>query len=303
MRMTHTMTAMDLLALRSFREVCRQGSISAAAQTMGYTQGAVSRQIAGLESRLGTPLLERRHRGVRPTPAGQVLLDHAIAILGRVDRATEEVRAAEHQVPARLRVGAVPTAAGVLLPRTLSDFRAQRPDVRVTFVEDVTPALLPMLDDGEIDVAVVTDYPPGLPAARGVHLVHLLLDPLHCALPAGHRLAGRRGTVRLEELSDEVWVEDYAGAAAMLTTAAARAGFTPRIEIECGGWLGKQAFVAAGFGVTLVPRLLVPALRPDLAVKPLKDPPVRAVHAAVPQSAGSLTTEFVTALGRTAEAT
>jgi DNA-binding transcriptional LysR family regulator len=159
-----------------------------------------------------------------------------------------------------------------------------------------------MLDDGEIDVAVVTDYPPGLPAARGVHLVHLLLDPLHCALPPGHRLAGR-GTVRLEELSDEVWVEDYAGAAAMLTTAAARAGFTPRIEIECGGWLGKQAFVAAGFGVTLVPRLLVPALRPDLVVKPLKDPPVRAVHAAVPQSAGSLTTEFVTALGRTAKAT
>jgi DNA-binding transcriptional LysR family regulator len=302
MRLTHTMSAMDLLALRSFREVCRQGSISAAAQTMGYTQGAVSRQIAGLESRLGTPLLERRHRGVRPTPAGQVLLDHAIAILGRVDRATEEVRAAEHQPPARLRVGAVPTAAGVLLPRTLSDFRAQRPDVRVTFVEGVTPALLPMLDDGEIDVAVVTDYPPGLPAARGVHLVHLLLDPLHCALPPGHRLAGR-GTVRLEELSDEVWVEDYAGAAAMLTTAAARAGFTPRIEIECGGWLGKQAFVAAGFGVTLVPRLLVPALRPDLVVKPLKDPPVRAVHAAVPQSAGSLTTEFATALGRTAKAT
>ncbi len=86
----------------------------------------------------------------------------------------------------------------------------------------------------------------------------------------------------------------------MLTTAAARAGFTPRIEIECGGWLGKQAFVAAGFGVTLVPRLLVPALRPELVVKPLREPPVRAVHAAVPTSAGPATTAFVAALTRTA---
>ena len=296
------MRVMDLTALRSFREVCRQGSISAAAQTLRYTQGAVSRQIAGLETRLGTPLLERRHRGVRPTPAGTVLLDHAVAILARVDRAAEEVRATEDTVPDRLRVGAVPTAAGVLLPRTLADFRVERPDVRVTFVEDPTPALLPMLDDGEIDVAVVTDYPPGLPAARGVRLVHLLLDPLLCALPPGHRLARRRGRVRLEELSDEVWVEDYAGAAAMLTTAAARAGFTPRIEIECGGWLGKQAFVAAGFGVTLVPRLLVPALRPELVVKSLREPPVRAVHAAVPASAGPTTDAFVAALTRTAQA-
>ena len=291
---------MELTALRSFREVCRHGSISAAAVSLQYTQGAVSRQIAGLEQRLGTPLLERRHRGVRPTPAGQVLLDHAVAILARVDRAAEEVRATEDSVPDRLRVGAVPTAAAVLLPTALADFRTEQPDVRVTFVEDPTPTLLPMLDDGEIDVAVVTDYPPGLPAARGVRLVHLLLDPLHCALPPGHRLARRRGRVRLEELSDEVWVEDYAGAAAMLTTAAARAGFTPRIEIECGGWLGKQAFVAAGFGVTLVPRLLVPALRPDLVVKPLREPPVRAVHAAVPATAGPTTTAFVAALTRTA---
>jgi DNA-binding transcriptional LysR family regulator len=291
---------MEVLELRSFREVCRQGSISAAARSLQYTQGAVSRQIAGLEARLGTPLLERRHRGVRPTPAGQVLLEHAIAILGRIDRATEEVRAAEQAQSTRLRVGAVPTAAAVLLPRALTDFRAQRPGVRVTFVEGVTPRLLPMLAEGEIDVAVVTDYPPGLPSSPGVELVHLLDDALRCALPSGHRLARHRRRIELAELADEVWVEDYAGAAAILTSAAARAGFTPRIEIECGGWLGKQAFVAAGFGITLVPGLLVPALRPDLVVKTLADPPVRAVHAAVPGSGTAPAAEFVAALATTA---
>lgn len=290
---------MDLTALRSFREVCRLGSISAAAQELRYTQGAVSRQIAGLERTLGTTLLERRHRGVRPTSQGKLLLEHAKAILSRVDRATEEVRFAKQ--PERLRVGAVPTAAAVLLPTALKDFRATRPDAKVTFVEDVTPALLPMLTDGEIDIAVVTDYPPGLPSASGVELVHLLDDKLRCALPPGHRLASK-SKLQLEDLADEVWVEDYAGAAAVLTTAAARAGFTPRIEIECGGWLGKQAFVAAGFGVTLVPGVLVQALRPDLAIRPLRYPPVRALHAALPVPHTGQAAAFAAALKKVSSA-
>lgn len=296
MRWTHTY-GMDIPALRSFREACRLGSISAAALDLGYTQSAISRQIATLEAQLGTSLLQRLHRGVRPTPAGEVLLGHAIAILNRVDRAGEEVRAAELRVTASLRVGAVPTAAAVLLPRALDTFRRSQPGVRATFTEGFTPDLIPALADGDIDVAVVTDYPPGLQPATGVQLSHLLDDPLHCALPTGHRLASRK-RVDLADLADEVWVEDYAGAAAVLTTACAKAGFTPRIEIECGGWLGKQAFVAAGFGVTLVPALLVPALRTDLVIRPLVNPPRRSLYAAF-TNPGEPVTTFVAALRST----
>ncbi|WP_155373634.1 LysR family transcriptional regulator [Catellatospora vulcania] len=277
---------MDLTALRSFQQVCRLGSISAAASALGYTQSAVSRQIAVLEAQLKGPLLRRHARGVRPTPTGEVLLGHAAAILSRVDQAVEEVAIAQGSRAPVLRVGAVPTASADLMPRALTAFAAAYPGTRVTFATGVSPQLLPRLLEGGLDLAVVTDYPPGLPAHDGVRLVHLLDDPLHAALPAGHPLAGR-DVIDLAELSGETWVEDYAGAAAMLVNACARAGFTPRVDIECGGWLGKQAFVAAGFGVTLVPGLLVRALRPDIAVRELRDPPVRHVYAALPAGAST----------------
>jgi DNA-binding transcriptional LysR family regulator len=257
MRTAHILAPMELAALRSFREVCRLASISAAAQTLGYTQSAVSRQIAALERQLGSSLLERHARGVRPTPAGLVLLEHAHAIVTRAERAAEEITAVGRDQAARLRVGAVPTAAATLLPRALARYARDRPGARVAFVEDVTPKLLPRLRDGELDVAVVTDYPPGLPLLTGIELVKLLDDPLCLLLPLGHRLADH-DTVELSQLADESWVEDDPGAATLLTGACARAGFTPRIDIECGSLPGKQAFVAAGLGITLVPRLLTP---------------------------------------------
>ncbi|MFD7710665.1 LysR family transcriptional regulator [Streptomyces sp. NPDC059786] len=277
---------MDLIALRSFREVCRTGSISAAADTLGYTQSAVSRQVAALEARLGTPLLERHARGVRPTPAGEALLGHAVAILRRIEHAEQDVAALRDRPVARLRVGAVPSAAAALLPEALTRYAAAAPDVRVTFAEDVTPRLLPRLLDGELDAAVVTDYPPGLPAGAALALTHLLDDPLVCVLPRDHARAGQ-DVVDLAELAGETWVEDYDGAASVLMSACARAGFAPRIDIECGSWPAKQAFVAGGLGVMLAPRTLVPALRRDVAVRVLTDPPRRRVYAAVRRPTGA----------------
>ncbi|WP_432944957.1 LysR family transcriptional regulator [Kribbella sp. CA-253562] len=269
---------MELTPLRAFREVCRLGSISAAADQLGYTQSAVSRQLATLETQLGRTLLTRHARGVRPTEAGEVLLTHAAGILAQVDRATADVAAAESR-PGPLRVGAFPTASAQLLPKALKNFHRVRPDARITFTEGVTPTLVPQLVDSTIDLAVITDYPPGLPAADGLDLIHLLDDRLHVALPTGHRLVDR-DVIDLAELAKDSWVEDYPGAAAVLTSVCARAGFAPRLEIICGTWLGKQAFVAAGYGVTLVPGLVVPALRSDLVVRPLTDPPTRTVYVA-----------------------
>ncbi|WP_062213208.1 LysR family transcriptional regulator [Streptomyces sp. NBRC 109706] len=293
---------MEITALRSFREVHRTGSITAAARVLGYTQSALSRQLASLESRLGSPLLRRHARGVRLTPAGEVLLAHATAILQRVDQAERDVRASREQPVSSLRIGSVPSAVASLLPRALTAFTAEVPLVRVTFSEDVTPRLLPRLLDGELDCAVVTSYPPGLPAHADLGVTHLLDDPLVCVLPGDHPAAARE-IVPLAELAEETWVEDYEGAASALAMACARAGFAPRIDIECGGWLGKQAFVAEGHGVMLAPRLLVPALRPDVVVRPLVDPPQRSVYAATGRraaSSGAPTDPFVRALTRAA---
>src|SRR4051812_21832147 len=85
------MAEMTLVGLRVVLEVARQGSFSAAAVALGYTQSAVSRQVGAMESAAGTSLFERLARGVRPTAAGEVVSRRAARILGEVDGALEEV--------------------------------------------------------------------------------------------------------------------------------------------------------------------------------------------------------------------
>src|SRR5262245_41003339 len=112
---------MDESVLRAFLEVARRGSITAAADALGYTQSAVSRQIAALEGELGAPLFDRRpRRGVRPTDAGTSFLPHAEAVLERLEAARWEIAALDDLRAGQLRVGAFPTANAELIPRALA---------------------------------------------------------------------------------------------------------------------------------------------------------------------------------------
>jgi DNA-binding transcriptional LysR family regulator len=277
------MAGMQLQSLRSFAEVCRLGSITAAAAALGYTQSAVSRQIAGLEADTGAALLVRLPRGVAPTDAGVAVLRHARTIVRELDRMAEAVASPE-SAPVRLALGAVPSAAAGLVPRMAAEVRAAYPEARLTFYESTTPDLLQRVGDGDLDVAVVTDYPPGLPALTGVTVHHLLDDEVHVAMSTAHPLAGSTRRVRLERFAGEDWVEDYRGSARALVEACARAGFSPRIEHECGGWTGKLGLIAAGADVGIVPGLLAGLVRPDVVCRRLVDPPVRGVYAVVPDA-------------------
>ena len=254
-----------------FCEVARRGSFTGAAAALHYTQSGISRRVAALERATGGSLFARQARGVRLTPAGVALHHHALDILGRMDAAAEEVAAVRHGTGGRLRIGSFATANAVLLPTVLGDFRRSWPGVDTSVVEDLTSALVVALRAGDIDVAVVSDYPSGSVPADGLQLVHLCDDPLLVALPPGHRLAGA-DAVSLADLADESWIEAAPrGRPTVLAMAAARAGFVPRTDITVPGWTAKQGFVAAGLGVTLVPGLAAPAMRPDIVLRPLRD--------------------------------
>ena len=202
-------------------EVARLGSISAAADTLGYTQSAISRQVQALESETGAQLLERLPRGVRLTTAGKAVERHARVILREVTRIAEAVAEPE-AATATLSIGAVPSAAAALVPAVARRLRSDHPEVRLRFVEGFTPDLFGRVARGELDLAVVTDYPPGLPATPGVVLHHLADDEVLVAMPADHRLAGPTRRVRLDRFADDDWVEDYRGSAARAAAEASR---------------------------------------------------------------------------------
>ena len=133
---------LDLKLLTTFREVAVRGSFSDAAAALDFTQPAVSQHISRLESTLGVRVLERSARGVSLTPAGEVLVRHASALLDAARRAEEAVRDAAGVGRAQVRVAAFPSAAAGLLPGATRELRSRRPDAELTLqVLEDEPAL------------------------------------------------------------------------------------------------------------------------------------------------------------------
>src|SRR5918992_1964782 len=149
------MAEMTLVGLRVVHEVARQGSFSAAALSLGYTQSAVSRQVGAMESAAGTTLFERLARGVRPTAAGQIVARRAARILGDVDGTLEEISGVRDRLAGRLVVSGFPSAAAVLLPRAIALLGQRHPDLQVELQEAASPVQLRRLRAGRIEVALV----------------------------------------------------------------------------------------------------------------------------------------------------
>lgn len=301
---------LDARRLRILREVARRGSFSAAATALGYTQSAISQQVAALEREAGVPLLDR-HRGVRPTGAGEVLLRHADGILARIADAESELRALREGDAGPLRMVAFPTAGASLVPLAIARFRARFPRVELTLRPLEVPDGRAALEAGDCDLALLVEDPeesgpggwPASPPAAGrssEHVgggpggrddpfarVHLLDDRMDVMLPADHRLAGRR-RIRLEELRDEHWIlgrRDYVPDEAIFDRACRRAGFEPQMAFESDDYLAIQGFVAAGVGVALVPDMALVSVREDVVVRDLQHPPSRRVVAALDEQA------------------
>jgi DNA-binding transcriptional LysR family regulator len=267
---------LDVRRLRVLREVASTGSFSAAAEALAFTQPAVSRQIATLEAEAGTQLVERGARGIRLTPAGELLVEHAEAILDRLAVAETQLDALAHVRGGRLRIGAIPTANAMLVPLAVAAFAEAHPDVELRLEEAVSSELLDRLAAGELDMAVVSDHDFGSVKSDDTFDFQALMDdPLNVALPRDHPLADKR-PLQMGDLSRETWIEGRdAVCATPLRTAAAAAGFEPRIGFESAQWLGKQGLVAAGVGVTLIPTLALATTRDDVVLRRIDDPVLR----------------------------
>ncbi|BAL87863.1 putative LysR-family transcriptional regulator [Actinoplanes missouriensis 431] len=273
----------DIDALRLLVAVAEAGSFTRAGGQLNYTQSAVSRRIAALEQQAGGPLFERLPRGVRLNPAGRALHRTATEVLDRLARAEHQLAVLHAGHGGLLHVGGFGTANVSLMPTALRSFRDTEPDVEVVAFEGPTATLMARLEDGTLDLAVVSDYPYGLPTAEGVTTTVLCEDELLVALPRRHRLAGAT-TIALSDLRDEAWVQNaYGDRPTMLADACARAGFSPRKIIRIAEWTGKFGWVAAGLGVALVPSLAAWALPTELVLCRLDDPALRrTIHVALP---------------------
>src|SRR3712207_4873532 len=246
---------LDVKRMKVLREIAAESSFSAAAQKLGYTQSAVSQQIAALERETGTVLIERNPRGIRLTDAGEALVRHADGILARIADAEAELEAIAGLRGGRLRLGSFPTAGATLVPRAIAKFNQRHPGIELSLAEADPMESLPRLKAGELDLVLVDDT-SGVLDQDDLEFEHILDDPLHLALAVDHPLA-KKQRVRIQDLADEPWIQPSQACACSHATekACAHAGFRPRVAYESDDFGVIQGLVGAGVGVALIPEL------------------------------------------------
>jgi DNA-binding transcriptional LysR family regulator len=285
----------DLRLLKVLREVALRGSFSAAADSLSYSQPAVSQQIARLEAQTGVKLIERQPKGIRLTPAGEALVRHTERILSQLAEAQAELSEIASSARGRLRLGSFASAAGTIVPRAVSAFRHMRPGVHVELQLMDPPVSIPALRHGDIDLAITEEGGfEADPDLSGLGVERLMDDVLYAVLPSDHPLATRRA-IALGDLKDEDWMlVGLRGTCAdsnIVLRACKQAGFEPSVAYTSDDYFAIQGLVASGMGVALVPSLALASTRDDIEVRPLRGrPPYRRIGAVfAPDPSGPLT--------------
>jgi DNA-binding transcriptional LysR family regulator len=275
---------LDPRRLQALHAVATTGSVKEAATQLGYSSSAISQQIAALERETGSVLLEPAGRGVRPTPAGDLLAQHAERIFEQLAQAESELIALNAGQLGSLRLASFASAGAELVPPALAQVRAQLPELDVTLRSADPEDALAMLRRGLVDVALIECHGPPTDHDDGLAYHPLLADPYRLVLPEGHPLA-RQSVINLADARDETWIDLrlHKGCCRVEAHAAfERAGFTPHWVAEADDYWPAQGFVAAGLGLALMPSLALGVLRTDVTVRPLTpdNEPSRDVYAA-----------------------
>jgi DNA-binding transcriptional LysR family regulator len=265
------MSELTLAGLGVVLEVARTGSFSAAAERLGYTQSAVSRQVAVTEKAAGAPLFERHARGVRLTAAGEVLVRHAGTVLDGVAAASQELAGLRDRLAGRLAVGGFPTAMAALLPRAIARLLADHPGLRVQLMEASTPAQLRALRRGRLQVAVLARG-EGLPAydLGGLHVRDLPTSRgAGVAVAQSHPFAVR-DWVEPGELAGQAWVVGASQGGS--PEFGPWPGITePLVSFAARDWPTRLGLVSAGLGIALVPGIAAAAVPHGVRWIPVHD--------------------------------
>jgi DNA-binding transcriptional LysR family regulator len=243
----------DLRWLRALVAISDHGSFRRAAASLGYTQSAISHQVAELERAFDAPLFTRPGgRGqVSLTPAGEAAYRHARKILTELHALEADVRATHTGERTLVRVGVFQTAAAELLPTALRLLREERPGVEVILSDpgDVAQTA-DWLARGRLDLALTINQQPD----DRIELIRLFEDPWVILTQRDSPLAGAdRPSFDLLDGTDVVaWTRRWS---VELEEAWRRRGISPRVVYRTDDNLALQRLVAAGYGHACLDRL------------------------------------------------
>lgn len=266
---------MEFHQLRDFVAVASTGNFSQAANRVRVAQPSLSKAVQRLEAEIGEKLFVRSKRRALPTPAGEVLLRHALRIINEVEQAKKELAETNGLRRGTVKIGVLPTISPYLLPRVLAQFAQNFPTLQVVVVEDRTADLLKLVDSGDLDLVLAS-----LPIPRnGFEKEVLFQEELLLAVPSKHRLAVQE-KVQVKDLESERFILMKEGhcLADQVLTFCNKNELHLQIVLETSQIETVQALVMAGLGISLVPEMARFGGKIPLAYRSLENPkPTRSI--------------------------
>ncbi|AWB44947.1 transcriptional regulator [Paenibacillus sp. CAA11] len=266
------------MELRQFQytlQIAEERNFSRAAEKLHIAQPSLSQQLSKLEQELGVMLFQRNTSSVELTHAGESFIVHARKIMDAVEQLRQEMDDISKLRSGRVIVGSMPITGSHLLPYVLPVFKETHPGIQITLLEDTSLNLEKLTASGGTDLSLLS-LPLQEPSLTYVPIGE---EQILLAVPPGHPLASRTSTsggVRMEELQEEPFIvlKKGQGFRKLTVGLCQEAGFEPKIVFESNNIETVQSLVAAGMGITLVPRFIARAKRSELipVYVPLAEP-------------------------------
>lgn len=241
----------DLVSLRLFMAVVDAGSLTAGAERFGISLAAASRRIVELEHHCGKALLQRSQRGVTATSEGQAVHRHVIELVANLERLALAVDDMHAGAGGHLRLWANPSALGGFLPAVLAAYAQRHPDVRIDLEDAFSEESVRAVAAGTAELAVIGDNTP----REGLETFVCNIDEVVLMTPPGHALAGAAAVPFERALDyDFVSLSRTASLTRKISAAAEVHGRILRIRVQARSFDAMCRMVAAGLGVTVLPR-------------------------------------------------
>lgn len=246
---------MELRQLKYFIEVAKREHVSIAAENLHIAQSAVSRQIGNLEQELGVQLFQREGRNIKLTHIGKLFAEQAVIALKAMENAKQLVD--EYIDPERgtIRIGFPSSLASNTLPRIITAFKKEHPDVKYHLRQGSYPFLINGIKNREIDLAFIGPVPKN---DSEIHTHILFMEKFVALMAENHKLA-KQTKISLDKLSTDSFVLFPKGfiLRKMVEDACIQAGFEPNIPCEGEDLDAIKGLVSAGIGISLLPELLL----------------------------------------------
>lgn len=256
---------MELRQLQYTIQIAEERNFSRAADKLHIAQPSLSQQLSKLEQELGVKLFQRNTSSVELTHAGASFIEHAQKILDAVEQLRQEMDDISQLRAGRVVIGSMPITGSHLLPYVLPAFKKTYPEIQVNLLEDTSLNLEKLTAGGGTDLSLLSlplqesslTYEP-----IGEEMIDLAVPPGHPLAELEHHPEG----VAIERLKDEPFIvlKKGQGFRTMTIDLCKSAGFEPNVVFESNNIETVQSLVAAGMGITFVPRFIARAKRSEL---------------------------------------